>query len=525
MPDAAFNASSLPPHTSSLHPHYLLIASLYFLIASSLPPYTSSLISPRYDFSPKWDTRTLEEKLLDVNKAGIHDSKNYIYPLWKTLLNKWFSYKNSKVYIVTPFLDEQRMQDVCRIILHNEADEQLTNFYVREKCNNGKSISELQETVLGKIELDDIHQKRLKNIFEKITDPGKWFHAKFMCCVQDITADLFITSANFQGSHFDHNNLETVQYVTMTKQIFEERFLEPLTTHYETHFKFQCIDCEKNYMKLGILKTHTENKHKKTLETYKRKQIKKEVLPCKTTKKIPRCNLIPGQKERLKQQSNKKTEITTDGNEMINPSPLSRPTTPTNTGDEILYATRFEDDQESGPSIVKSESTEILCLDENNETVIIMTQQMSEAADRPLWPEQGMECPVPHCSAGTFFKRYDRFSEHWARVHLPVVNIFKCLKCSTVVYCWNEARQHTKRNGSQHLCEVSRIANPEYICPAGVSKPRFPSQQERKENEREKQRRKEEASQARRNFQRVELYGLNSMSPVELDYYYDISQW
>ncbi|XP_053389572.1 uncharacterized protein LOC128552554 [Mercenaria mercenaria] len=180
-----------------------------------------------------WDKRTLKEKLLDVNEGGVHKGKQYIYPLWKTLLNKWFSYKNSKVYIVTPFLDEQRMQDVCRIILLNEADEQLTNFYVREKCNFSKSISELQETVSGEIELDDKRQKtqkRLKKIFERIIDPGKTFHAKFMCCVRGSKADVFITSANFHGSHFDCNNLDTVQYITMTKKIFEERFLQPLTS-------------------------------------------------------------------------------------------------------------------------------------------------------------------------------------------------------------------------------------------------------------------------------------------------------
>ncbi|XP_060602195.1 uncharacterized protein LOC132755341 [Ruditapes philippinarum] len=179
-----------------------------------------------------WDKRTLKEKLGDVSDGGVFRGKDFIYPLWKTLLNKWLAYKTSKVYLVTPFLDEQRMQEVCRIALLNEADDRIASFYVREKCNFSKSISDLQETVTGEIKSDDKSKKmqtRLESIYEKIVDPGKTFHAKFMCCVRGSKAEVFITSANFHGSHFDCNNLDTVQYITTTKKNFEERFLQPLT--------------------------------------------------------------------------------------------------------------------------------------------------------------------------------------------------------------------------------------------------------------------------------------------------------
>ena len=132
---------------------------------------------------------------------------------------------------MTPFLDEQRMKDVCRIILMNDADDRLENFYAREKCNFSKSISDLQKTVLGELKSDDRSKKmqtRVEKIYEKITDPGKTFHAKFMCCVRGSKAEVFITSANFHGSHFDCNNLDTVHYITTTKKKFEEKFLQQL---------------------------------------------------------------------------------------------------------------------------------------------------------------------------------------------------------------------------------------------------------------------------------------------------------
>lgn len=178
-----------------------------------------------------WDRQTLKEKLDDVDPGSVQLGKSFIYYIWKSLLNKWFGYKDSKVYIVTPFLDDKRLEDVCRIILHNEAEEKLAGFYVRDKCNYDRNIEELETTVKGNIE-KDMKSKRearekLQSIYDKVIDPGKTFHAKFIGCVSRKGAEVLVMSANFHASHFDCNNMDTVHYIKMTKKMFEERFLLP----------------------------------------------------------------------------------------------------------------------------------------------------------------------------------------------------------------------------------------------------------------------------------------------------------
>ena len=152
------------------------------------------------------------------------------------MLDKWFADETSQVYLVTPYLDQERFEDVCRIVLMNKADDRLENFIVRYKCNYFESttIEDIKKdtttAMKGKHRLDEMMQSGLENIFKKIWIPGpsRKFHAKFISCVKGDEAEVFITSANFQKLHFGEHNLETVHYIKTTKTDFEERFLHPL---------------------------------------------------------------------------------------------------------------------------------------------------------------------------------------------------------------------------------------------------------------------------------------------------------
>lgn len=63
------------------------------------------------------------------------------------------------------------------------------------------------------------------HVMSKLINPKSTFHGKFAAGVKVRGAEVLITSANFHGHHFDHNNYETVCYSTMTKEDFVHRFL------------------------------------------------------------------------------------------------------------------------------------------------------------------------------------------------------------------------------------------------------------------------------------------------------------
>ena len=44
----------------------------------------------------------------------------FIHPLWRSLLNKWLSNSNYKVFICTPILDSAALLDICKIALANK---------------------------------------------------------------------------------------------------------------------------------------------------------------------------------------------------------------------------------------------------------------------------------------------------------------------------------------------------------------------------------------------------------------------
>lgn len=51
-------------------------------------------------------------------------------------------------------------------------------------------------------------------------------------------------------------------------------------------------------------------------------------------------------------------------------------------------------------------------------------------SNRTIWREVGTACPVPLCSTGSF-KRYEKKSEHWDKVHQLTVDCFICILCKS----------------------------------------------------------------------------------------------
>jgi len=174
----------------------------------------------------------LEELSLCTVKEG-----NAIYPLWKDLLRHWFSRKNCEVYIVTPFMDPERLQDICSLMIEHSATAKLKLLFVRDQCHREfkieKSIEWVKRKAIGKFSKPEDkkfieEEKVFPNIkILKESIPKDYFHAKFIGSVIGEKAEVLVTSANFQGAHFNIPNLETVFYQDMTKQEFLDGMLKP----------------------------------------------------------------------------------------------------------------------------------------------------------------------------------------------------------------------------------------------------------------------------------------------------------
>ena len=89
---------------------------------------------------------------------------------------------------------------------------------------------------------------------------------------------------------------------------------------------------------------------------------------------------------------------------------------------------------------------------------------------RPEWPPEGMECDVAHCDSG-MLTSIRNYRKHWARFHVPVLNVFKCSACPNVKKAERyKLGQHIRKTHQQGAATiiVSREANGVYIPPGDV---------------------------------------------------------
>lgn len=172
-----------------------------------------------------------DEDISFLRLPVIRPGKAYIYPLWKFLLSQWLSSDDHEVYLATPFLDTERLTDICNIVIENPDTANIGAFFVRREClkYENQNITDIINAVKEDFAEDTysiLEEKIFGKIFVQIT--YKYFHAKFIACTHNETAKVLVTSANFTGGHFNIQNYESVVYHEMTKAEFTERFIEPM---------------------------------------------------------------------------------------------------------------------------------------------------------------------------------------------------------------------------------------------------------------------------------------------------------
>ena len=95
----------------------------------------------------------LAAELSNLGSGGaMRDGFVYVYKLWKSLLNKWFSTPETDIYLASPFVDADRLEDLIQIYLRHRAKGKLHTFYTRQRCGTGeqKSTVEIQRDAAKK---------------------------------------------------------------------------------------------------------------------------------------------------------------------------------------------------------------------------------------------------------------------------------------------------------------------------------------------------------------------------------------
>ncbi|XP_062574009.1 uncharacterized protein LOC134235860 [Saccostrea cucullata] len=181
-----------------------------------------------------WTGDVLNRQLTQLGTPIIKDGPNYIYKLWKSLLSHWLSNPDSHVYLATPFLDTDRMIDICDLVLKNFTTANIEAFFVRIKCNYTEKISDVKRNAQNHFpgKMQPVIEYK---VYNSIVYPLSTFHAKFIGCTDGKGgAEVMVTSANFTADHFKHHNTESVAYHTMSEADFIHRFIKPLTNSRQT---------------------------------------------------------------------------------------------------------------------------------------------------------------------------------------------------------------------------------------------------------------------------------------------------
>lgn len=172
----------------------------------------------------QWPDDVLEKQTTSLTVCRVRDGTHYVYPLWKSLLDKWFSDASCRVFIVTPFLDATRLADICSIVLRHRLTANLDSIYVHQQCDKKLQIHDVKKRALDKFEPKEQMYLEYK-IYSNMIYPAKKFNAAFIGCVKGDEARVLVTSASFHGNHFGSSCMETVFYQQMTEVEFVAKFL------------------------------------------------------------------------------------------------------------------------------------------------------------------------------------------------------------------------------------------------------------------------------------------------------------
>ncbi|XP_064603142.1 uncharacterized protein LOC135468686 isoform X2 [Liolophura sinensis] len=156
------------------------------------------------------------------------EGSTYVYPLWRSLLHKFMSTQDCKIYMASPYMDKPRLLDICLALLRNRLTACVDTVCVQRHCNSAQLISDLKRSVVRDFTTTDQVLIEYK-LYSSFVYPFRRFHYSFLAGVKNAVAEVMVTTADFHADHFDSDTLDFVTYQKMSEDEFRIRYLGPLT--------------------------------------------------------------------------------------------------------------------------------------------------------------------------------------------------------------------------------------------------------------------------------------------------------
>jgi hypothetical protein len=126
------------------------------------------------------------------------------------------------------------------------------------------------------------------------------------------------------------------------------------------------------------------------------------------------------------------------------------------------------------------------CLEEHEKEI-----RDFEEDQRPLFPEEGMECPVRNCDT-SHFSRYGQLLDHWINIHKDKRRLFKCKSCKQTFKSRANVRKHVgtshRNDNIDGLWVEIYVNNRQYRSPGTTVLPRRLTVTDEREREKKRKR-------------------------------------
>ncbi|KAK7504733.1 hypothetical protein BaRGS_00003761, partial [Batillaria attramentaria] len=163
---------------------------------------------------------------LETLKQGVMTDGATLYAVWTSLLNRWFSDPQTKVFIVTPAIDEPSLERLCHIVLNHRltASLEMLATPLESRCGH---LADVRHNVMKKLTPKDRVFAEYK-VYNSMVYPRAEFQAKFVAGLRGSSAEVLLTSADAKGKHFQEEHSSMVIFQELSAAEFDTRLLAPI---------------------------------------------------------------------------------------------------------------------------------------------------------------------------------------------------------------------------------------------------------------------------------------------------------
>lgn len=163
---------------------------------------------------------------LETLKQGVMADGATLYAVWTSLLNRWFSNPDVKVFIVTPAIDTRTLERLCHIVLNHRLTASLEMLATPLQSQCGR-LTDIRREVMLKLPSPDQVFAEYK-VYNSMVYPRREFQAKFIAGMVGDSVEVLLTSAEAETRYFQAEHSSMVLFQSLSVSEFDSRLLSPI---------------------------------------------------------------------------------------------------------------------------------------------------------------------------------------------------------------------------------------------------------------------------------------------------------